>query len=102
VNRHIVARLARSTLEHRTTIDWEMLASRHLKIRDAIELGVSGTSYELQRRVLEFGGFYLPNAARNRVFNTKTARRSLPCTSFRNTISAGSVFDDDNSQSRPV
>ncbi|HZM99429.1 MAG TPA: FdhF/YdeP family oxidoreductase, partial [Pyrinomonadaceae bacterium] len=38
----IVARLARATLEHRTTVDWEDLANNYDKIRDAIERVVPG------------------------------------------------------------
>ena len=65
----IVARLARATLEHRTTVDWEDLANNYDKIRDAIERVVPGFD-DYNARVREPGGFYLPNAARNRVFNT--------------------------------
>ena len=65
----IVARLARATLEHRTTVDWEELASNYDKIRDAIERVVPGFD-DYNERVRHPGGFYLPNAARNRVFNT--------------------------------
>jgi molybdopterin-dependent oxidoreductase alpha subunit len=65
----IVARLARATLEHRTTVDWESLAGDYDKIRDAIERVVPGFE-DYNGRVREPGGFYLPNAARNRVFNT--------------------------------
>jgi anaerobic selenocysteine-containing dehydrogenase len=69
----IVARLARATLEHRTTVDWEELASDYDRIRDAIERVIPGFD-DYNRRVREPGGFYLPNAARNRVFNTKTGK----------------------------
>jgi molybdopterin-dependent oxidoreductase alpha subunit len=65
----IVARLARATLEHRTTVDWEDLASNYDKIRDAIERVVPGFD-DYNTRVRQPGGFYLPNAARDRVFNT--------------------------------
>jgi molybdopterin-dependent oxidoreductase alpha subunit len=53
----IVARLARATLEHRTTVDWEDLAN----------------NYD-NTRVHNPGGFYLPNAARKRVFNTASGK----------------------------
>jgi molybdopterin-dependent oxidoreductase alpha subunit len=69
----IVARLARATLEHRTTVNWEELANDYDKIRDAIERVIPGFD-DYNRRVRESGGFYLPNAARNRVFNTKTGK----------------------------
>jgi len=69
----IVARLARATLEHRTTVDWGDLASNYDKIRDAIEKVVPGFD-DYNRRVREPGGFHLPNAARKRVFNTASGK----------------------------
>jgi len=69
----IVARLARATLEHRTTVDWEGLAGDYDKIRDAIERVVPGFD-DYNTRVRQPGGFHLPNAARNRVFNTASGK----------------------------
>ncbi|HEX7771441.1 MAG TPA: FdhF/YdeP family oxidoreductase, partial [Pyrinomonadaceae bacterium] len=69
----IVARLARATFEHRTTVNWEELAGDYDKIRDAIQLVVPGFD-DYNARVREPGGFYLPNAARNRVFNTASGK----------------------------
>jgi molybdopterin-dependent oxidoreductase alpha subunit len=69
----IVARLARATLEHRTTVDWEDLAGNYDKIRDAIERVVPGFD-DYNTRVRQPGGFHLPNAARNRVFNTASGK----------------------------
>jgi len=69
----IVARLARATLEHRTTVDWEDLANNYDKIRDAIERVVPGFD-DYNARVHNPGGFYLPNAARKRVFNTASGK----------------------------
>lgn len=69
----IVARLAKATLEHRTTVDWDTLASDYDKIRDVIERVVPGFE-NYNARVREPGGFYLPNAARERVFNTASGK----------------------------
>jgi anaerobic selenocysteine-containing dehydrogenase len=69
----IVARLARATLEHRTIVDWEELANDYDKIRDWIERVVPGFD-DYNARVRQPGGFHLPNAARNRVFNTKSGK----------------------------
>ena len=69
----IVARLARATLEDRTTVDWEALANDYDKIRDVIERVVPGFE-NYNARVREPGGFYLPNAARERVFNTASGK----------------------------
>ena len=77
----IVARLARATLEHRTTVDWERLVHNYGEIRDAIELVVPGF-HDYNGRLLEPGGFYLPNAARNRVFNTKSGKAQFTVHAF--------------------
>jgi anaerobic selenocysteine-containing dehydrogenase len=69
----IVARLARATFEHRTTVDWEQLASNYDLIRDAIERVVPGFD-NYNERVRETGGFYLPNAVRERVFKTPSGK----------------------------
>ena len=69
----IVARLARATLEHRTTVNWEELAGNYDEIRECIERVVPGFE-DYNERVREPGGFYLPNAVRNRVFNTKSGK----------------------------
>jgi molybdopterin-dependent oxidoreductase alpha subunit len=69
----IVARLARATFEHRTTVNWEELAGDYDKIRDAIERVLPGFD-DYNTRVREPGGFYLPNAARDRVFNTANGK----------------------------
>src|SRR5438045_1343949 len=69
----IVARLASATLEHRTTVNWEELVSNYDKIRDAIERVVPGFD-DYNTRVRNSGGFYLPNAARSRVFNTTSGK----------------------------
>lgn len=69
----IVARLARATLEHRTTVAWEDLANDYDKIRDAIERVVPGFDH-YNNRVRRDGGFYLPNAARERVFKTASGK----------------------------
>ena len=69
----IVARLARATLEHRTTVNWEELAGDYDLVRNAIERVVPGFE-GYNARVREPGGFHLPNAARNRVFNTANGK----------------------------
>jgi molybdopterin-dependent oxidoreductase alpha subunit len=69
----IVGQLARATLEHRTTVDWEDLAGNYDKIRDAIERVVPGFD-DYNVRVRKPGGFYLPNAARDRIFKTANGK----------------------------
>ena len=69
----IVARLAQATLERRTTVDWEEFGGDYDKVRNVIEQVVPGFA-DYNARVREPGGFYLPNAARKRVFNTQTGK----------------------------
>ncbi|HXQ73244.1 MAG TPA: FdhF/YdeP family oxidoreductase [Pyrinomonadaceae bacterium] len=69
----IVARLARATLEHRTTVDWEQLAANYDLVRDVIERVVPGFE-NYNARVREPGGFYLPNGPREGVFKTPSGK----------------------------
>ena len=69
----IVARLARATLEHRTTVEWEQLIANYDLIRDAIENVVPGFD-DYNKRVRERSGFYLPNPARKRIFKTQSGK----------------------------
>jgi len=66
---HIVARLARATLGQKSAVDWEGLVADYDRIRDAIEKVVPGFE-DYNVRVRHDSGFYLPNAARDRVFKT--------------------------------
>jgi molybdopterin-dependent oxidoreductase alpha subunit len=66
----IVAKLARATLSNRTTVDWEYLLADYDRIRHRIEKVLPGFT-DYNHRVREPGGFYLPNAARERVFRTE-------------------------------
>jgi molybdopterin-dependent oxidoreductase alpha subunit len=66
----IVARLAAATLgDHGPQIEWEALADDYDRIREHIAAVVPGCD-DYNRRVREPGGFRLPNAARERVFET--------------------------------
>jgi molybdopterin-dependent oxidoreductase alpha subunit len=69
----IVSRLAQTTLGKRSAVDWQGMASDYDRIRVKIERVVSGFE-DYNVRVREPGGFYLPNAARDRVFNTKSGK----------------------------
>jgi molybdopterin-dependent oxidoreductase alpha subunit len=72
----IVARLARATLGDRTTVNWEELVNDYDQIRTLIERVVPGfENYKI--RVREPGGFYLPNSARERVFNTASGKAAF-------------------------
>ena len=69
----IVARLAASTIGCRSTVDWLSLAGNYDLIRDHIQRVIPGFD-DYNRRVREPGGFYLPNGARDRKFQTATGR----------------------------
>ncbi|HSS22203.1 MAG TPA: FdhF/YdeP family oxidoreductase [Pyrinomonadaceae bacterium] len=69
----IVARLANATLGSRSSIDWLSLVSDYDRIREHIARVVPGFD-DYNERVRHPGGFHLPNAARQRVFNTASGR----------------------------
>jgi molybdopterin-dependent oxidoreductase alpha subunit len=69
----IVARLARATLGNRPAIDWEALADDYDRIRDLIARVVPGCE-NYNDRVREPAGFRLRNAARERVFDTRSGK----------------------------
>jgi anaerobic selenocysteine-containing dehydrogenase len=69
----IVARLARATLDKKSSVDWQWLVDDYDRIRDHIARVVPGFE-DFNARVRHPGGFYLPIAARERVFKTKSSR----------------------------
>ncbi len=69
----IVARLAAATMGARSSVDWLALAADYDLIRAAIERVLPGFA-DYNRRVREPGGFYLPNAAREREFMTASGK----------------------------
>ncbi|WP_367870202.1 FdhF/YdeP family oxidoreductase [Luteolibacter sp. Populi] len=72
----IVARLAETTLGDVGQIRWRWLAEDYDRIRDWIEAVVPGFE-RYNERVREQGGFYLPNAAKDRVWNTPNHRANF-------------------------
>jgi len=69
----IVARLAAATLGERSRVDWLALAGDYDLIRSSIARVIPGFE-DYNQRVREPGGFYLPNGARERRFQTATGR----------------------------
>ena len=69
----IVSRLARATLRHRTTVDWEELIANYDRVRDLIARVIPGFE-NYNQRVRQPGGFYLPSSPRERVFKTPSDR----------------------------
>jgi len=72
----IVARLAVATLGSRTKVDWMHLIEDYDRIRDLIARVIPGCD-DLNRRVRQKGGFYLPNAARDDEYKTKTGKANF-------------------------
>ncbi|HEY0546944.1 MAG TPA: FdhF/YdeP family oxidoreductase [Pyrinomonadaceae bacterium] len=69
----IVARLARATLGEKSSIDWQGLTADYDRIREHISRVIPGFE-DYNRKVRQPGGFYLPNAAREGDFKTKSGR----------------------------
>ncbi|CAN5752678.1 FdhF/YdeP family oxidoreductase [soil metagenome] len=72
----IVCRLARKVLSDRFKIDWDALENNYDEIRMLIEKIIPGFE-NYNERVKRPGGFYLPNAAKERSFNTKTGKANF-------------------------
>jgi anaerobic selenocysteine-containing dehydrogenase len=72
----IVARLAVATLGTRTKVNWMHLVEDYDHIRDFIARVVPGCE-EINQRVRQKGGFYLPNAARDNDYKTKTGKANF-------------------------
>jgi molybdopterin-dependent oxidoreductase alpha subunit len=66
----IICRLAKATMGDGTVVDWDKYASNYDHIRDAIEKIIPGFD-DYNKRIRLPGGFYLPNAPRERKFKTE-------------------------------
>ena len=72
----IVAGLAKATLQERSTVDWDHMIANYDHIREAIEHTIPGFE-NYNQRVRQPNGFYLPNSARNKTFNTASGKALL-------------------------
>ena len=72
----IVANLAVATLGDRTQVRWRHLVEDYSRVRDLIALVVPGFD-DMNRRLRHKGGFYLPNAARDDSYKTKTGKANF-------------------------
>ncbi|WP_268121770.1 FdhF/YdeP family oxidoreductase [Roseivirga pacifica] len=68
----IVAEMAKATLKN-SSINWDEFANNYDNIRDAVEQTIPGFE-DYNKRVRQPAGFYLPNGARERKFNTDTGK----------------------------
>jgi molybdopterin-dependent oxidoreductase alpha subunit len=72
----IIARMAHATLGDRGNIRWRWLAEDYDRLRTWIEAVVPGF-HDFNTRVRRPGGFYLPNAAKERVWHTPTGKANF-------------------------
>ncbi|HWS54449.1 MAG TPA: FdhF/YdeP family oxidoreductase, partial [Pyrinomonadaceae bacterium] len=72
----VVTRLARATLGGRGGVRWEWLVEDYDRVRELIARTIPGFE-DYNRRVRRPGGFYLPNAAREGVFQTSTGKANF-------------------------
>ena len=73
----IVAGLAKATLPPTTGVDWDALVGDYALIRDRIEAVFPDQFHDYNKRIEIPGGFRLPNAARERKWNTPTGRANF-------------------------
>ena len=72
----IVAHLAVATLGKRTNVNWLHLVEDYDRIRELIAQVVPGFE-EMNRKVRQRGGFYLPNSARDDDYKTETGKANF-------------------------
>jgi len=75
----IVCRMAMATLGDRSVVDWARYANSYDDVRDAIEKCIPGFE-DYNERVRKPGGFYLPNAARDGIFEVSEFGNRAPFT----------------------
>ncbi|MCU0470694.1 MAG: FdhF/YdeP family oxidoreductase [Arcicella sp.] len=81
----IVARIAKTTLRDKSTVDWDALIDNYDNVRALIEKTINGFD-DYNHRVRQKGGFYLPNAPRNGQFTTQNSKANFticPFTPFK-------------------
>jgi molybdopterin-dependent oxidoreductase alpha subunit len=69
----IISRLAQAVLDQKDEFKWQEWSENYDLIRDEIEAVIQGFD-NFNNRVRQPGGFYLPNGARERKFNTKDGK----------------------------
>ena len=72
----LVCKLAMAVLGNQTKVPWSEYMNNYDTIREAIEATIPGFD-DYNTRVRQYGGFYLPNSAREGTFPTETAKANF-------------------------
>jgi molybdopterin-dependent oxidoreductase alpha subunit len=72
----IVARLAVATMGRKSSVNWMHLVEDYDRVRELIARIIPGCE-DMNRLVRQRGGFYLPNAAQNNEYKTKTGKANF-------------------------
>ncbi len=72
----IIARLGEKLFASHHSVKWRWLAEDYDRIRDLIERVIPGFE-DFNRRVMEAGGFYLPNPAKKRIWDTPNEKANF-------------------------
>ncbi|MBO9611410.1 MAG: FdhF/YdeP family oxidoreductase [Dyadobacter sp.] len=71
----IVCNLAKETLADRSVVEWDRYSGSYDAVRDDIERCIEGFE-DYNERVVQRGGFYLPNAARDGHFSSEYGEKA--------------------------
>ncbi|KAA2223138.1 FdhF/YdeP family oxidoreductase [Chryseobacterium sediminis] len=67
---HVAARMAKAVLGERSVVDWDKFINSYDAVRNDIEQCIPGFE-NYNKRVVQKGGFYLPNGPRDGIFNSE-------------------------------
>lgn len=72
----IVCQLAKATLADKSKVNWDKYLKHYDNIRDDIEKTIPGFK-DYNKKVRKLGGFYLPNSAREKKFDTSICKANF-------------------------
>ncbi|SMO43963.1 oxidoreductase alpha (molybdopterin) subunit [Chryseobacterium rhizoplanae] len=67
---HVACRMAKAVLGERSVVDWDQFINSYDAVRNDIEQCIPGFE-NYNERVVQKGGFYLPNGPRDGIFNSE-------------------------------
>lgn len=77
----IVCYLAKATLGDKSVVDWDKYSQHYDRIREDIERTIPGFT-DYNQRIRKAEGFYLPNGAREKVFNTFSQKANFTISQY--------------------